>query len=525
MKKTKRILTAIVMSVSMAIAGLSPMGAALAKGNEVSETSMEDKASARDKELIDMIDNYQFTSEITEIDDASEDPGSMGQVAESGENPVKDGDTDNHKDTLDMGSITSEINRGASKKIRAWGVDVYRGQGTIDWVKAKNAGVYFAIIRVGYRGSGTGKIVMDGQFENNVKNAKAAGVHIGLYFSATALNEDEAREEAAYVISMIKKYDIPVTYPIAYDYEAWENETYRNHNITYRQRNDCAYAFLDAIRAYGYTPMMYASKGGFRYNNNWEASKMENMYKMWVAQYPKNYTSHAQAILEGAETSYTGRYDIWQFSDDGLIDGIPNHTDVDFEYEPGVGVTCAARALWIDDDGGNLISGYLQAYGTYGYTMEYSFWVTNDKGKTYHKIQDWSTNPIFDWNPNLQGDLTLVGKVRLKEMPAYESYATDTYFIGVIEATCQMPYTGQGGGYLIGLKTKDYAGTDLKFELLIYDCNLQTWVWSTGICETGTNSFWALWQPIYGYYWTLFRVYDNDGDLLEEQCYGFVNAW
>lgn len=98
----------------------------------------------------------------------------------------------------------------------------------------------------------------------------------------------------------------------------------------------------------------------------------------------------------------------------------------------------------------------------------------------------------------------------------------------VIKGICQMPYTGEGGGYLIGIET--YKNENYTYEMLILDCSLlregkDAWIYTTGQCYAPGNCLWTVWQPQYGYYWTLFRVYDSTGNLLEEQCYGFVNAY
>ena len=92
-----------------------------------------------------------------------------------------------------------------------------------------------------------------------------------------------------------------------------------------------------------------------------------------------------------------------------------------------------------------------------------------------------------------------------------------------------MPYMGEGGGYLIGFETYDNPEQKYSYEVLILDCTLlaenkPAWIYSTGKCSVSEgNAFWTIWQPLYGYYWTLFRVYDESGKLIDEQCYGFQN--
>ena len=65
--------------------------------------------------------------------------------------------------------------------------------------------------------------------------------------------------------------------------------------------------------------------------------------------------------------------------------------------------------------------------------------------------------------------------------------------------------------------------------MLILDCNLyvqgkDAWVYDTGKCGASENCLWTIWQPQYGYYWTLFRIYDENDNLIDEACYGFENV-
>ena len=94
-----------------------------------------------------------------------------------------------------------------------------------------------------------------------------------------------------------------------------------------------------------------------------------------------------------------------------------------------------------------------------------------------------------------------------------------------------MPYTGSGGGYLIGFESYENPGQKYSYEMLILDCTLyaegkDAWIYTTGKCGVASgNALWTVWQPKYGYYWTLFRLYDENGNMLDQRCYPFVNAY
>ena len=93
-----------------------------------------------------------------------------------------------------------------------------------------------------------------------------------------------------------------------------------------------------------------------------------------------------------------------------------------------------------------------------------------------------------------------------------------------------MPYDGEGGGFLIGIESYDNPDNGYKYEMLILDCTLllqgkDAWIYTTGKCGSEEKSLWTIWQPEYGYYWTLFRIYDENDVMLDQQCYGFANTF
>ena len=192
------------------------------------------------------------------------------------------------------------------------GIDVSKWNGTINWTEVKNAGIDFAMIRVGYRGSTQGTIVEDPYFRKNVNGAIKNGVKVGIYFFSMARTEEEAIQEAAWVVSAIRKYSI--TYPVAYDLESWG--TGRIADVSYTQLTNNAIAFLGYIKSQGYTPMMYASK--YDFNCRWEKSRIKGC-KYWLAHYT-------------TQTDYTGSYQMWQYSSKGSVPGINGDVDMNIAY-------------------------------------------------------------------------------------------------------------------------------------------------------------------------------------------------
>ena len=190
------------------------------------------------------------------------------------------------------------------------GVDVSKYQGNINWNQVKASGVEFAIIRVGYRGYGSGALVEDPTFRQNIRGATAAGLKVGLYFYSQAVNEAEAVEEASMVLRLCSGYNI--SYPIYFDTEKVAGDTGRADNISRSQRTANAVAFCETIRNAGYRAGVYSYASWF-YNQLNIANISQ--YSIWIAQYRDNLT-------------FDYNYDIWQYTSSGQVPGIPARVDM-----------------------------------------------------------------------------------------------------------------------------------------------------------------------------------------------------
>lgn len=194
------------------------------------------------------------------------------------------------------------------------GIDVSTWQGSIDWKKVKAAGVEFAFIRLGYRGYGSGTLVLDDWFERNIKGATAAGVKVGVYFFTQAINEREAVEEASMCLQYVKGYNL--AYPIAIDIEDAGSASARTNSLTTEQRTKICIAFCETIRNAGYSAAVYANK--YYFTSMLNTPQLEK-YIIWLAHYT-------------TATNYNRRYDIWQHSSTGRVDGISGNVDMNISY-------------------------------------------------------------------------------------------------------------------------------------------------------------------------------------------------
>ena len=192
------------------------------------------------------------------------------------------------------------------------GIDVSKYQGNIDWGAVAASGINFAIIRVGYRGSSSGALVQDPYFKKNISGATKAGIKVGLYFFTQAVNEAEAVEEASMAMSLASGYK--VTYPIFIDTESASGG--RANGLSKSARTAVVKAFCQTVRNGGYKAGVYASKSW--YANQLNASAL-NGYCIWVAQYNSSCT-------------YSGKYDMWQYSSKGSVSGIKGNVDMNISY-------------------------------------------------------------------------------------------------------------------------------------------------------------------------------------------------
>lgn len=195
------------------------------------------------------------------------------------------------------------------------GIDVSKYQGAIDWAKVKAEGIEYAFIRLGLRGYESGKLVLDEFYDDNMKGANSAGVGAGVYFFTQAVTVEEAQEEAAFVIQNLANYD--VSCPVVFDVERIAGGKGRADILTQEQRTDITIAFCEAVKAAGYTPMIYGNVVCF--TQMLDMTRL-NDYEKWYAFYD--------------DYMYMP-YDVscWQYTEKGRVDGIANNVDLNISFK------------------------------------------------------------------------------------------------------------------------------------------------------------------------------------------------
>jgi GH25 family lysozyme M1 (1,4-beta-N-acetylmuramidase) len=193
------------------------------------------------------------------------------------------------------------------------GIDVSKWQGDIDWTAVKNAGVEFAIIRCGYRGSQTGTLVEDPYFAANIRGAQAAGIEVGVYFFTQAVTEAEAVEEASAALMLVQEYELNL--PIYIDTEGAGGNG-RADGLDKDTRTLVCEAFCRTVVNAGRQAGVYASRNWL--NKNLNVSRLSS-FETWLAEY--------RSIPQ-----YEGYYTMWQYTSKGSVDGIKGRVDLDLYY-------------------------------------------------------------------------------------------------------------------------------------------------------------------------------------------------
>ena len=186
------------------------------------------------------------------------------------------------------------------------GIDVSVHNGAIDFEKVKAAGIDFVIIRAGYGRTISQK---DVKFEQNYKQAKAAGLKVGAYWYSYAMSATDAAKEAAACIEAIKgkTFEFPIYFDIEEQKQFDKGKSFCSSLVK---------AFCNALEKAGYFAGFYTGRYAVMHYISEDVAKR---YALWIAEW-------------GNKVNYTGSYGMWQYSSTGKVNGIDGHVDMDTSY-------------------------------------------------------------------------------------------------------------------------------------------------------------------------------------------------
>lgn len=271
-------------------------------------------------------DQDSSASEESEADDsaASYKANSWRYIDGELRNDIRD---DNASEANFYGRAMHRMPDGAT----AQGIDVSGLQGDIDWQKVKDAGIDYAIIKIGSRDNNGWWT--DSRFLRNVTECERLGIPWGAYVYSYARNATEAAEEADFAIGKLSGHH--PTLPIYFDLEETPKEGEPIKWLPYTDSAamaSIAKAFCNKVSAAGYKPGIYASAGWFK-NYLTDPCFTNSGWNIWTAQYW--YGQRYDASL-GLGPEYPAKFDCWQYSAHCSVPGVNGDVDVNYWFEKGL---------------------------------------------------------------------------------------------------------------------------------------------------------------------------------------------
>ncbi len=192
------------------------------------------------------------------------------------------------------------------------GVDVSYYQQEIDWQQVRDAGITFAIVRLGYRGYESGELFPDERVAENLRGARRAGLKVGAYFYSQAVTAEEAAQEAHYALELLDGF-IP-DMPLAYDWEFVSESAARTDDMDMQTLTTCIVSFCETIRDAGYEAMVYL--------NPYLAQNYVDLAPLYDRGYPIWLAHYTQAM------TFPYAVQMWQYSCTASVPGIAGKVDL-----------------------------------------------------------------------------------------------------------------------------------------------------------------------------------------------------
>lgn len=200
----------------------------------------------------------------------------------------------------------------------------------INWPEVHNAGISYAFVRTCSRDTADGSIYEDTCADAHIQGALENDINVGVYVFSQALNEEEAVEEAEFVLKQIDAYGWDISLPIVLDREAGSNKRLTAGKLSKTEETDICIAFSQAVRDAGYQPMVYTSYSWIK--SYVDMDRLEDAgCLLWLARYNNTTTSNSQSGEPFADVPYD--YEFWQYSSTGKISGYSGNLDVNFWYK------------------------------------------------------------------------------------------------------------------------------------------------------------------------------------------------
>lgn len=204
-----------------------------------------------------------------------------------------------------------------NKKKSMNGVTLSKEDEYVDFIRLKDAGVDYVMLKLGQRGYTTGTISMDEAFLDNAKRAADAGLKVGVYFVSAAVNTDEAYEEANFVLKTLSENSVSVNFPVAVSTEKEGGGTSRLDAVEKIPRTNAAITFMRAIEVAGLCPVLYGTKETLI--KKYSLGSMTG-YEIWLDE-------------DEDLPTYPYTFSMWEYDDAGTVDGIAGGARMSISFE------------------------------------------------------------------------------------------------------------------------------------------------------------------------------------------------
>lgn len=195
------------------------------------------------------------------------------------------------------------------------GVDISSDNGNVDFNAIKAAGYEYVMLCIS---KGTTE---DKNFDKNFKNAKAAGLKVGVYCYSLAQNTADAKNEGDKVLEILggQKLDYPVVYVM-------EDIALLYNSLTKEQRNELVYAFkyeiIEAGKQYAFA--LGISQELLTKYQYLDTSKFTGL-DIWVINY------RAESLGSGYQGK--GNVAMWRYTNQGTVSGVNGKVNISIRYK------------------------------------------------------------------------------------------------------------------------------------------------------------------------------------------------
>jgi len=201
------------------------------------------------------------------------------------------------------------------------GIDVSDNQGVINWVKVKEAGCQFAILRSVRR---SGKA--DYQFAANVAGCREQDIPFEVYKYTYALTPTQAIEEAQQVVALLRSYGLACRV-------WWDVEDSSLRTLSRGVLTGIIQSAANTIIGSGFEFGIYTGKS-FYEERVFDTDAFDCPF--WIARYPNSgyYALADNPPADKYKPAVTQPLFGWQYTSKGRVDGINGVVDLNVCYIP-----------------------------------------------------------------------------------------------------------------------------------------------------------------------------------------------